>query len=501
VSAMADKVLKRQRLAALTLIVLSVALFLWGQAPAEEYFQVPGLIDIRTDFSDGVHSIEQVIGLAEKRGFPVLFLNDHDRKVLEYGIRPFQYIFRKRVELPSINKMGPENYLHMIRTASEKHPEMILIPGAESAPFYYWRGRYLKKNLTVCDWEKHLIIIGLEKPEDYRELPILHNGLSTRYLSANLSVGLFLLLLPFAAGIFLATRKGILRYAGIVISVVILLLIINAHPFRSSPFDPYHGFQGNLPYQFLIDYVNSRGGMVFWNHPETKSGQGKIDFVHKDTPPYPQVLRETMDYAGFAALYGESITAIEPGNIWDKVLMEYCTGQRNRPAWGISSADFHQEGAAGEKLGNFPTLFLVKEKTKEAVLEAMRKGRMYAYRGDVSQPRLELEEFSVIDSETLDKGVMGEELILKGLPEVHIHVSESIPENGNEVTVRLIRGGSLLKTFSGKVPLAVHFKDESSEPGKKIYYRLDVKDKKGRIIVSNPIFISCISTEQVSFTR
>lgn len=494
-SAVTDKALKHQKLATLTLIVLSTTLCLCGSVQADEYLQIPGLMDIRTDYSDGAHSVEQIIELAEKRGFPVLFLNDHDRKVLEYGIRPFQHIFRKRVEQPSINKNGPENYLNMIRTASEMHPEMILIAGAESAPFYYWRGRYFKKNLTVCDWEKHLIIIDLEKPEDYKELPILHNGLSVRYLSSNISAGLFLLLIPLSAGIFLATRKRILRYAGIAISILSLLLIINAHPFKSSPFDQYHGCQGSSPYQVLIDYVNSREGMVFWNHPETKSGQGKIDFVYKDTLPYPQLLRETANYTGFAALYGESVTITEPGNVWDKVLMEYCSGYRKRPAWGISSADFHREGAAGEKLGNFPTLFLVEEKTKEAVLGALRKGRMYAYRGDVALPRLVLEEFSIIDSKTLHKGIMGEELILKGLPEVHIHISESKPEDGNEVTVRLIRSGNLLKIFSGKVPLAIHFKDEYSEPGKKTYYRLDVKDKKGRIIVSNPIFIKYLSSE------
>ena len=51
-----------------------------------EYIQVPGLIDIRTDFSDGAHTLEYLIKLAKKRGIDVLFINDHDRKVLEYGI-------------------------------------------------------------------------------------------------------------------------------------------------------------------------------------------------------------------------------------------------------------------------------------------------------------------------------------------------------------------------------------------------------------------------------
>ncbi len=37
-----------------------------------EYIQVPGLIDLRTDFSDGAHTLEYLIKLAKKRGIDVL---------------------------------------------------------------------------------------------------------------------------------------------------------------------------------------------------------------------------------------------------------------------------------------------------------------------------------------------------------------------------------------------------------------------------------------------
>ncbi len=372
---------------------------------------------------------------------------------------------------------------------------MILIPGAESAPFYHWRGSYFKKNLTVCDWEKHLIIVGMETPEDFAELPILHNGYSAKYISSRLSVGLFLLLIPLAAGLFLITKRKILRYTGIFLSFVSLLLLLNNHPFRSSPYDPYHGDQGIAPYQLVIDYVNSRGGMVFWNHPETKSGGGKIDFIFKDTPPHPQVLTESRNYSGFAALYGESPTITEPGNVWDAVLKEYGSGQRERPAWGISSADFHREGASGEKLGNFPTVFLVKHKTKEDILEALRNGRMYACRGDAALPRLVLENFSITGAETSKSGVMGENISIQSPPAINIRVTASSPERGNTATVRLIREGKLLKSFSGEIPLTIDYTDGYFEPGKKTYYRLDVRDTKNRIIVSNPIFVTFSSSE------
>jgi len=454
-----------------------------------EYIQVPGLIDVRTDFSDGAHTLEYLVKLAKKRGIYVLFINDHDRKVLEYGIRPFQNILRKRVEEPSINKKGPENYLNMIDTASKKYPDLILIPGAESAPFYYWKGSYFKKNLTVCDWERHLLIVGLEEPKDYKELPILHNGYSTKYILSSIPIASFLFLALLIVGLYMIKWKGIIRYCGIAISVLALLLVINNHPLKSSPYDQYHGYQEISPYQLLIDYVNSRGGMVFWNHPETKSGQGKLVPIFKDTPSYPQVLIESTNYTGLAALYGDSITITEPGNIWDKALIEYCSGQRGNPVWGISSADFHKEGGAGEKLGNFPTFFLVKSKTKKDILDALKKGRMYACRGDVDSPRLILEDFSISDSKTSQKVVMGEEIFSEGYPSINIRISTTDSEKGNSITVRLIRSGNLLETFSAETPLSINFEDDFFEPGKKVYYRLDTIDEKGRKLVSNPIFV------------
>jgi len=239
----------------------------------------------------------------------------------------------------------------------------------------------------------------------------------------------------------------------------------------------------------LIDYVNSRGGMVFWNHPETKSGKAKLGPIFRDTPPYPQVLIESTNYTGFAALYGDSITITEPGNIWDNVLIEYCSGQRANPVWGISSADFHREGGVGENLGNFPTFFLVKSKTKKDILDALKKGRMYACRGYVDSPRLILEDFSISDSKSSQKVVMGEEIFSKGYPSINIRISTTDSKKGNSITARLIRSGNLLETFSAETPLSINFEDDFFEPGKKIYYRLDATDKKGRKLVSNPIFV------------
>ena len=69
----------------------------------------------------------------------------------------------------------------------------------------------------------------------------------------------------------------------------------------------------------------------------------------------------------------------------DAGVCQYLAGTRAKPVWGISTADFHKEGGAGEILGNFPTIFLVRERTRKEILFAMRMGRMYACRGRFPQ--------------------------------------------------------------------------------------------------------------------
>ena len=394
------------------IFIIPVFIFLcFHSVTAADYIQVAGLLDTRTTFSDGDLDLESLVELAKKRGFKVLFINDHDRMVMEYGLFPLENVLRKKVEINSINKEGAKKYLNAIRAAQERHPDMIIIPGSETSAFYYWTGSYFKGNLTAHNAEKRFLTVGMDKPDDYKDLPIIHNGFSIRY-TKYLWPQLTALLISFVLGLYLILWKGFSRKLGLVISVLALVFFLNANPFRSSPFDQYHGSQGIAPFQLAIDYVNSRGGMTFWNYPETKSGVRKMGPIRVDTPPYPEILYETRDYTGFAALYGDTITVTEPGNIWDRVLLEYCAGQRRRPPWGISTADFHSD--SGGKLGNFPTVFLVSNKTKENILLAMKHGRMYAYSGDYRQ-QIVLNDFSVFSSGAKQKQFQAVKLSLMNI--------------------------------------------------------------------------------------
>ncbi|MBT3312968.1 MAG: hypothetical protein HN379_13370, partial [Desulfobacteraceae bacterium] len=240
-----------------------------------EYQQVAGLIDLRTTFSDGDLDPYLLVKLAEKRGFEAVFINDHDRLVMEYGLFPFPHVIKKKKELNSINKGGAEEFLQGIKKAKQKFPDMIVIPGSETVSYYYWTGSYFKNNLTANDHEKRILTIGMDEPDDYENLPILHNGFSTRYIKPVI-FPLILFLISFIFGVFLFRGRGFLKAAGLVISLFSLLLIINTNPFRSSPFDQYMGDIGVKPYQLLIDYVSAKEGMTIWNYPETKSGKRKL---------------------------------------------------------------------------------------------------------------------------------------------------------------------------------------------------------------------------------
>ena len=470
--------------------LLVLSLLPSGPAPARaaDYIPLTGVIDVRTVFSDGDQTVEELTRLARSRDIDAVFFTDHDLLVMEYGLFPFEHVLRKRKSLNAIHSTGIEAYLSAIHMAARRYPDMVLIAGCESAPYYYWTGSYFSGDLTAHDHEKRLLAIGLERPEDYEEMPVLHNRGSFRYLKS-VAPRLLVFAGAFIIGVILFFLEKRRRYqkAGLLFAVVAALLAVNTHPFRSSPYDQYMGDLGIAPYQYYIDYVKSRGGMVFWNYPETRSGVRRMGPVQLDTRAYPNVLEEAAGYTGFAAIYGDTITITEPGKEWDRVLLAYCRGERRQPVWGISTADYHKESGAGGVLGNFSTVLLVEEKTTVGALKAMHAGRMYAARGRHPQ-RLVLEEFTVSAEGKGDKAVLGEEITLMSAPEIRIAVSARM-ETDQPVKVRLIRGGTVIADFKAPLPFSKTFTDASCPAGAKTFYRLDVRGPAG-VLLSNPVFVT-----------
>jgi hypothetical protein len=442
----------------------------------------PGLIDIRSTYSDGTHTIEELAGIAISRGFKILFINDHDQIALSYGIPPFRNIFRYKRIYPSIISNSAEDYLAEIERVSEKYPEILIIPGCETSAYYYWKGSWFKDNLTVNQYDRRMLIINLTRPGDYEQIPNMPYRFSCRY-TIKLLPGTLFFVIPLLAGIILIKWKGFARIMGYTLTIISILAIIDYNPFRSSLFNPYKGDQGIAPYQELINYVNEKGGLCIWNYPEQKSGIRRHGPINAVTPPYPQVLYESKNYTGFSAIYGEFTTVTDPGREWDRVLKEYCSGKREKPVWGVSTADFHEDGRLNQRLGAFPTTFLIKEFTKAGILDAIKNGRMYCSRGDGKVWPV-LDHFNVTGSKN-KTAFMGDALITNTIPVINFKVSYN-DKVKRPVKIELIRGGELINSYKGKTPLEVKLMDNNAPKGVKTYYRL--RDTKEHL-VSNPVFV------------
>ncbi len=470
------------------IILLLVFFIFWcNPAVSEELIQVSGVIHVHTKYSSGHYSIDELVDMAKERGVEVLALTDHDFLVMEYGIFPFRNILKRRKVRNSVHKAGPEKYLKEIERINRKQNNVLVIPGVQSSPFYYWTGSPFDKNLVANDYRKELLVVGMQDPEDYENLPLLHSGFSTQYIKDFLPQS-FSFIVTFILGLYLFFQKGILKLIGGIIGVLSLLLLVNNHPFQSSRYDPYHGDQGIAPFQELINYVNERGGLVFWAHPEAAYAREGVELgpVKLMTKKYPDALIEADKYTGFSAIYGDNITATNPGMHWDRVLNNYCAGERTWPAWGISGADFHGRSKQ-DRIDTYQTIFLVKNKTRKEFLDALSKGRVYAVQSSVER-RLALDRFHVKESETGPYATMGEGIKIQGIPIIEGRLSVSDGSH-HSVKVSLIKAGKVMESFEGETPFEFLFEDKEVQEGKS-YYRLEAYGGKVGKLLSNPIFVT-----------
>ncbi|SVC04586.1 uncharacterized protein METZ01_LOCUS257440, partial [marine metagenome] len=227
------------------------------------FIQLDGIADVKTRFSRGCYTLSEVAEQARSKGIDTVIFGDQARDSLEYGVVPLERIIRKRNEKSSILAMGAPAYISEINDSDIQFEETLLISGAEVAPYYYWTGNIFKGNLIANNPEKHLFVVGLTTPEAYEQLPILDSNFSKRYLNRyQHNFGIFFVsFLLF----FFAFLKGYKKKVTRLIAGIMFLFALNNLPFKSSPFSQYKGDLGIQPYQELIDYVNSNGGLVFWN--------------------------------------------------------------------------------------------------------------------------------------------------------------------------------------------------------------------------------------------
>lgn len=397
---------------ALVLFILS------GLASAGELFQVPAAIQIASTVSDGKYSLDEIVRTARENGIKIVILGERDFMRWEYGLWPLRGLIKKTVESNSLFAYGIERYFKEIERLRKQNPDMLIIPGVESAPFYYWEGSPFRENLKIKNWHKHMLIVGLKKIEDYENIPSLSN--------------------PRGPG-------GSFRY------------------------DQYHGDLGPKPYQNLIDYVNQRDGLIYWAHPEAGNISSRGD-IGIETREYPADMGKTDGYTGFTVFYDGYEKTGKPGGIWDKLLKEYCRGERKSPVWAIGGLGFDQGGELSAAMKDLKVILYLSEWSQEAVLAALREGRNYVILGGSN---LKLEGFAVEIKD--DKPLVK----IKGY---------AASDKDIRLQIKLIRQGAVIKTFEAGNIFDIVYEDPSYVKGEKTYYRLEI-DCAGGMLIANPVFV------------
>ncbi len=482
-------------------LLISLFLILVLQGGAEgNLLQVKAAFHVHTSFSSGALSLEEVVEEARVEGIDSVIFTENFLLRFEYGLFPFRSLLKKVVEEPSVLQQGIGRWLQSIDAAQANFPDVILIPGVEVVPYYYWAGSPFRGDFTLWDAQKNILAVGLGKPEDYLKIPAIGNGRSQASRRPHLLesalglalVGLGIVLVRtgreqrMRLNYFALTVRKRYRLPGWLALGCGALLLLEA--FSTSEPNPYMGDLGIGPYQRVIDSFEATGGMVFWSFPEArdfhKVAFGPLSTVTIRTDPHPEVLLQSHGYTGFGAVYQDNVTFTEPGGEWDQLLLEYMEGHRTRPAWAIGELGYH---GPSKRLGDVLTVFLVPQRSRGEILQALKLGRFYSVQR-LPDYRLVLEDFSIGQKGRQEWIPMGGELEADGEGPLWIRLRISASD-GREVpfALRLIQSGRLLHTIQGRTPFAETLKVTPPDRGMGEFFRVDVV--KPHRLLSNPIFI------------
>ncbi len=460
---------------------------------------------VHSTVSTGSLSLDQLAEQAEGLGLDAVILSDNFVLRLEYGLPPLRRVFRKTVSLPSVLDYGVERYLADIAAVQARHPGVLLIPGVEVMPHYYWTGSLLERNLTMHNSQKNLLVLGLSRAEDYAALPVHGNFGSYRYgweTALNVTPGL--LLLPAAwlwrrrayrtirVGITPSTVTKRYRTPALVLAGVAVPLLVLAWPFSQPIYSQYDDDLSYSPYQALIDAVTSRGGIVIWSMPEARDfnvySVGPLGPVTIKTDPHPEALLRTNGYTGFGGVYQDTRSATQPGGVWDKAIRRYLTGGGSAPPFVSGEIAFHTPGEAGIELDQVLTVLWARERTAAGVLEAMRTGQMYAVHQPQKDFGLRLDTFSVECDRGARVAHSGETLERRGAQDLAVRVSVSATDQGiHPITVTVIKSGRVLVRLRGQTPFAERIVDTEPPSEEPEAYRVEIRGK-GELL-SNPVIV------------
>lgn len=487
-------------------VALAVLVECVTAAPAaEERGSTPRLvlraaIHVHSTVSTGTLSLESLATRAERQGLDALLLSENFTLRYEYGLRPFEGLLKQQVSFPSVLEYGIERFLDEVRAVQARHPNLIVVPGVEVAPHYYWTGSLLGRDLTMHNAQRNLLVIGLDKAEDYKRLPARGNPHSFGWSEKSLANLAPVLLLVPAIWLWLPRKRDLPRWAqparplrrlaAVLVLGLCVGLVVHAWPPTTPAFSSFDAGVGYRPYQALIDTATRRGALVFWSMTDARDFSrhsfGPLGEVTVKTDPHPDALVLTQGYTGFGGLYQDTRRVVAPGGAWDQVMQTAALDERSAPVM-IGESAFHGLQDPGKDLDRVYTVIEAEERSAAGLLGALRSGRSYAVaRGDQNR-LLQLDEFRVSDGGERSAGI-GDRLAVEPgqVPTVRVALS-TVDRGSYPVRLRLVRSGKVIGQTAGYTPLTYELADREAPLGRWVTYRLEVVGESGELL-TNPVY-------------
>ncbi len=442
------------------------------------YTTLSCVLHIHSEFSGSRYTIDDIYNLAKDNKIDSVILTDHFMQKVEYGFWPFRSIVKKMQKCPSVMD-NLEKYLTTIRNINNLQKEVIIIPSLEVTPHYYWEVDRENNLLIIKNFHKHMLLLNLTDLNTYKSLPVIGNELNY----AKFNILSFWPLIVFAISLFLKSKF---------LFVISLIFLIANFPFKKY-YDQYHNY-GEHPYQQLIDFVNKKNFtsqiennmLIIWAHPEATNYEKVCVFstVRKikigfQTLPYYNSMFSTYDYDGFS-IFAEGYR--ETGGIsgvWDKILLEYCLGKREKPVWCFSELDFGETEGPIDLRKN---ILFVREKNYKEVIKALKFGNFYSV-WRYKDKELQLSNFKLNRKEAIfgEKYKLNENII-----NISFDVKWSNDEN-KEGIVYIIKNGEVVYKKQHLLPAKIEFNEP--KPKSFSYYRVYIESQYPNKLATNPIFI------------
>ncbi len=129
----------------LTLLILTAGI--GSSAAAPPFQQVRGVIHLDSTVSGGEYDPEELVVFLRENDLEIAIFTDQATTSVEYGIFPARWIMgwftgwmaaKALGRTGSLQTYGARRYLNEIDEIDAKYPDIIVIPGVESFPFFYW---------------------------------------------------------------------------------------------------------------------------------------------------------------------------------------------------------------------------------------------------------------------------------------------------------------------------------------------------------------------------